>query len=105
MWDITAHVLRSGGDVILDFGFWTRAERYDFAKKAAELGATCRVQYDDVTLDELERRIIARNSIAGGHFAIPVDILRHWATLFEAPGPDELSGRFSASEFSAWDSR
>lgn len=104
MWDIAAHTLRSGGDVILDFGFWTRAERYDFAKKAAELGANCIVHYDDVSLDELERRIVARNAIAGGHFAIPVDILRQWATVFEAPGVDEISGRFSEPAACALDS-
>lgn len=96
MWEIAAHLLRLGGDVILDFGFWTRAERMDFAARAAALGARCEVQYEDVPLEELERRITARNEgAAGGYFVIPVPVLRQWAELFEPPGEEELAGRFN----------
>ena len=95
MWEIAAHILSQGGDVILDFGFWTRAERLDFAARAAALGAQCEVRYEDVPLEELERRITARNAAAaGGYFVIPVTILRQWAKLFEAPDEDEMAGRF-----------
>lgn len=95
MWDVARHVLARGGDVILDFGFWTRAERIDFAARARALGADCRVQFDMVPLEELERRITARNEHGeGGHFVIPVSTLREWAKLFEPPQDDELSGRF-----------
>lgn len=94
MWEIAAHVLQCGGDVILDFGFWTRAERAGFAARAAALGATCQVKFDAVPLDELERRIAARNQHEGGHFVIPIAMLRNWARLFEAPDADELEGRF-----------
>ena len=93
MWEVAAH-LRNGGDVILDFGFWTRAERADFAARAASLGALCRVDFDNVALDELEQRIATRNLRPGGHFAIPVAVLRNWSTVFEAPDDNELSGRF-----------
>lgn len=95
MWEVAAHILRAGGDVILDFGFWTRAERADFAAKARRLAASCSVQYEDVPLAELERRIAARNEQAGdGHFVIPVAVLRDWAKLFEVPDNAELSGQF-----------
>lgn len=92
MWEVASHILNSGGDVILDFGFWTRAERLDFAARAGGLGARCEIHYEDVPLAELERRILARNeAAAGGYFAIPVAILREWAKLFEAPDRDELA--------------
>ncbi|WP_240549580.1 AAA family ATPase [Devosia salina] len=94
MWEIAAHILQCGGDVILDFGFWTRAERADFAARAAALGATCQIRFDDVPLDELERRVAARNQDEGGHFVIPIEVLRNWARVFEAPDADELEGRF-----------
>lgn len=94
MWDIAAHVLTHGNDVILDFGFWSRTERLDFAARAVALGATCQVLFEDVPLDELERRISARNQRTGGHFVIPSAILRQWADLFEAPDADELAGHF-----------
>lgn len=99
MWEVATHILRAGGDVILDFGFWTRAERTDFAAKAMRLGATCTVQYDDVPLEELERRVAARNEQAGDrHFVIPLAMLRQWATLFEVPGDTELSGQFGQDD-------
>lgn len=96
MWKVAAHVLAGGGDVILDFGFWSRAERVDFAQRARTLGADCQVQFEDVALEELERRVTARNEqAAGGYFVIPVSALRAWAKLFEAPEADELAGNFS----------
>lgn len=94
MWEVAAHILRHGGDVILDFGFWTRAERAAFATKAATLGAKCKIEFDDVSLDELERRITTRNHRPGRHFVIPISALRDWAQVFEAPDQNELSGRF-----------
>ena len=95
MWEVASQVLTGGGDVILDFGFWTRAERVDFAARARALGADCRVQFEDVPLEELERRLVLRNDrSAGGYFVIPVTILREWARLFEAPDEDEMAGRF-----------
>jgi predicted kinase len=95
MWDVASAFLRKGNDVILDFGFWARAERVDFARRAHALGAQCRVHYANVPLDELERRVAARNAgPATGHFAIPIHILRQWAARFEAPDARELDGDF-----------
>jgi predicted kinase len=94
MWEIAAHTLVRGGDVILDFGFWSRAERRDFAYRAAVLGARCLVQFEDVSMDELVSRVEARNATAGGHFVIPTDILNQWAERFEPPDADEMAGRF-----------
>ncbi|WP_291406767.1 ATP-binding protein [Devosia sp.] len=96
MWDVAAHILSRGGDVILDFGFWSRVERAGFAARAQALGADCIVQFEDVPFAELERRVAARNeTAAGGHFVIPVAMLREWAQRFEAPDADEMAGRFS----------
>lgn len=94
MWEIAAHTLRRGGDVILDFGFWTREERGQFVAKATELGATCKIDFQSVPLEELERRIADRNQRAGNHFAIPIAALREWAGRFQAPDEDEQAGRF-----------
>ncbi|OAM80035.1 AAA family ATPase [Devosia elaeis] len=97
MWEIATAFLGAGGDVILDFGFWTRAERASFARRAEAMGAQCRIHYEDIALDELERRVSARNATAaGGHFVIPLDNLRQWAKVFQPPDAEELSGRFTA---------
>lgn len=105
MWDVAAHVLAQGSDVILDFGFWARAERADFAARARALGADCLVQFEDVPLEELERRVARRNEQAsGGHFVIPVTLVREWAKRFEPPDAAELAGDFSRSAPSTSDS-
>ena len=105
MWDVAAHILSQGGDVILDFGFWSRAERAGFAEKARALGAACIVQYEDVPMAELEARVTRRNQeAAGGHFVIPITALRQWARLFEPPDADELAGKFSRPASSSSDS-
>ncbi|KKB07780.1 AAA family ATPase [Devosia chinhatensis] len=95
MWDVAAIVLKQGGEVILDFGFWSRAERQNFAQRAAALGAQCRIDYEATSLAELERRVLARNqAMQEGHFVIPLENLRDWAKLFEAPDDRELAGNF-----------
>jgi predicted kinase len=93
MWEIAAALLRRGADVILDFGFWSRAERAEFARRAQSLGAECRIDYQPVTMDELERRIKVRNGKTdAGHYVIPLPLLQQWEGLFEPPDTDELSG-------------
>ncbi len=96
MWEIAAALLRRGADVILDFGFWSRAERAEFARRARSLGAECRIDYHPVTMDELERRIKVRNAEAeANHYVIPLPLLQQWAEIFEPPDADELSGRLN----------
>lgn len=63
MWRVASVALKKGVDVILDFGFWARIEREDFAARAAALGATTKVHFMDVPRDEL----LARSSIAFNH--------------------------------------
>ena len=92
MWTVAARVLALGTDVILDFGCWARAERAEFRKRAHALGADFRLHYMDVPLDELKRRLRARNERAGEgpvFFVSDADI-DLWASMFEAPDEDEL---------------
>lgn len=39
MWETAAGAIGAGADVILDYGFWTRADRDDYRQRAAALGA------------------------------------------------------------------
>ncbi|MFN8637985.1 MAG: ATP-binding protein [Dehalococcoidia bacterium] len=91
-WDIAARALLLGVDVVLENGFWSRADRDDYRARALALGATVCVHYLDVPLDELERRLEARNAdLPPDTFAIPLADLRRWHARFEPPTPDELS--------------
>lgn len=91
MWEVASTVLARGVDVILDFGFWSRAERTDFRARAAALGAATMVHYAEAPFDELLARIAQRNTeLPPGAFVITADQMRQWATRFEPPRPDEL---------------
>ena len=92
LWKIAAKVLLLGRDVILDFGFWSRAERNDFRARAVELGAGCRVHFLNVPETELFERLRARNAQGGaGTFYIDEQRVRDWSRLFEPCTEDELS--------------
>jgi hypothetical protein len=90
MREVAAAVLRRGGDVILDFGFWSRAERDEVRAWAARLGAAVQLHYEEVELDELLRRVAQRNAEGRTDaFTISETHVRRWAAIFEPPEPDE----------------
>ena len=93
-WDLAQRLLARGIDVVLEAGFWSRAERDLCRTGAAALGAATRLHYLDVTLDELKRRLIARNAdLPAGSYVVNPDDLEEWLPLFEAPDAAEIEGR------------
>ena len=91
MWDVAKHVLKLGGDVILDFGFWERAGRDDFRNKAKELGADFKIHYMDVPHAELYRRLEIRNGNPDdGVYIIHEKDMDEYITMFQPPTEDEL---------------
>ena len=94
LWDLAARSLVLGINVILDFGFWAREEREDFRQRAKELGAGSEVHFLDVSQEELLRRLAERNAQpADKIFHIPVEMMKSYIALFQAPTPDELERR------------
>jgi predicted kinase/predicted N-acetyltransferase YhbS len=87
--ELWPRVIRSGVDVILDFGFWARAGRDEARGMAASLGAEFRL-YSVTCNDETARaRCIRRNDIES--YSIDdstFDLLR---AKFEPLGGDEVS--------------
>lgn len=93
LWEVVAaRALEVGVDVILDFGFWSRAERDDYRGRARALGAAVRLHYLDCPESELFRRLVERNQILpSGTFKISPHQLKEWAQEFEAPTEEELN--------------
>ena len=92
LWEVAAKVLKMGGDVILDFGFWTRVERDEFRERAARLQARGVVHYAEASEAELLRRLRERNAnVPPGCFGIEEERVRAWVKRFEAPSADELA--------------
>jgi hypothetical protein len=90
-WEIAARVLILGIDVILENGFWSRAERDDFRSRAMAAGAQTRLYFLDVPLDELSRRLRLRNAaLPDNTFRVTEAQLELWSSWFEPPTPEEL---------------
>jgi hypothetical protein len=90
-WGLAQELLARGVSVILEAGFWTRAERDVCRAGAAAVGATAVLHFCDAPVEELQRRLAARNAdLPEDSFVVPPEDLPGWAPLFERPGDDEL---------------
>jgi len=83
-------VLELGANVVLDNGFWARSQRDELRNRVEATGATARIYYLDVPLDELWRRIELRNLDPDNtSFLVEYDELAGWAGLIEPPQPGD----------------
>jgi predicted kinase len=90
---LALEVLTAGVDVILDFGVWSRDERWALRSLALDVGARCELIYLAVAPEEQLARIAHRREIESSTtFDIGAADLLRFAGLFEEPTPDELSG-------------
>jgi hypothetical protein len=93
-WSVAERVLTLGANVVLDFGFWSRAEREDFRARAAALGARTELHFLDVPRRVLSERLAARNAQLPPYaFPVTEAQLDFWWSVFEPPTPDELLPR------------
>jgi hypothetical protein len=91
LWGVAARALALSVDVILDFGFWSRAERDAYRTQAARLGAATEVVYVAATPAELRARLARRAAARPPEvFVVSEAQLDAWLAVFEAPTADEL---------------
>ncbi len=94
LWNVASRALELGISVILDFGFWARAEREDFRSRAKKLGVGSEIHFLDVSEEELLRRLEIRNSQPSQeYFDISAEMLKPWIVFFQKPTADELLPR------------
>ncbi|MBR3421927.1 MAG: ATP-binding protein [Ruminococcus sp.] len=88
-----ADIARAGADVVLDQGFWSRAERDSAREFFALRGVDCELRYLRISDEEWERRIAKRNAevAAGRSDAYYVDdgLKAKFTAMFEEPTADE----------------
>ena len=87
-------IIGSGIDVILDWGFWTKAER-DYARSFyGSEGIANEIHYIDIDDDEWRRRIEKRNrdtaNKRGDAYYIDEGLLAKFESKFEKPDPSEI---------------
>ena len=92
MWEVAQHVLKLGGDVILDYGCWARVERDDYRSRAQALGVGFQLHYMAVPQAELYRRLEIRNRSHGPDtFEIPKAEMDRYIPMFQPPTMEELN--------------
>lgn len=92
LWRHTQQLLDLGQSVILEFGFWGRAERDEKRRWARAHGVAVELRYLAVPFEELCRRLEIRNARGGfGTVPIPRVEMERYAGLFQAPDADELA--------------
>jgi len=92
LWRLAQEILRLGCSVVLDFGLWARAERDELRTVARALGVGVELHHLDAPVDELWRRVEARNAAApwDSHPIRRAD-LDAWLEVFEPPDAAELA--------------
>lgn len=90
-----AEIDQAGADVILDWGFWTRADRQAISQYLAERGVTFQWHYMDVSeerwqaqIDRRNRRVLAGEG--GSDFYVDEGLLNKVKARFEAPQRSEM---------------
>jgi predicted kinase len=84
--------LKLGQSIILEDGLWRRDERDRLREVAHKLGAAIELHYFDVPVDELWRRLEARNALgADGVVPITKALLKACLPRFQRPDEAELA--------------
>jgi predicted kinase len=89
--ELATRALQLGVSVILQWGFWHRADREEACAAAASVGARAQIHFLDVPLEELVRRLLVRNAdLPPNTFHVAPQDLVSWAGEFEPPTTEEL---------------
>ena len=89
-WTVARDLLDRGLDVVLDFAFWTRADRNIYRRRARDAGARVVLYFVDTPEPVIRARLRARNADPPeGTFVIPEAAFDRFAPGFEPPAPEE----------------
>jgi predicted kinase len=87
--DEIAGALDAGEDVVVDYSFWSRAQREDYRGLGRLHGATVEVVYLETAVVVVQRRLAARRGAHADDFVVDAELLGRYVAGFEPPGPDE----------------
>lgn len=94
LFDKALEAVRAGADVLLDWGFWTRADRQKASRFFAQSSIQTEWHYIDVPEDMWRENIARRNAavLAGEDSSYYVDegLLRKLESRFQVPEPSEV---------------
>lgn len=94
LFDKSLEVIATGINVILDWGFWTKAERIYAHEFYSTRNIECQFHYIDISDATWKERLDKRNRAvaAGETLAYPVDenLATKFGAIFEKPDKDEI---------------
>ncbi len=88
-------IVKAGCTVILDWGFWTKAERDEIKKYANHHGILLEMHYIDIDDKNWHENIEARNrdvlaGKGGSSFYVDEGLFQKVSSLFEVPSKEEI---------------
>lgn len=90
IWQKAEATIRGGNSVILDFGFWKRAEREEARQRGGALGAQALLYYVHCADEVAQGRVAARTAeMPEGTLFIDQNAFKNLKENFEAAGQDE----------------
>jgi len=93
IWQVSKQILALNGNVILDLGFTTKAQREVFSDRAKEMNLNSELHYLDVPTNIRKQRIAKRNhekDPAVFAFEVTDVMFDFMETIYEVPDQDEL---------------
>jgi len=88
--NISFKILKSGGDVILDEGFWAKSQRDEMKKKIVDIGAKPIFYYVECPVEKMKERVINRSkSPTVDSFEITEEMFDKYFTYWEPPRKEE----------------
>lgn len=87
-WIEIQHLLALGGSAIVEWGFWSRADRDRLRIAARAVGVAAHLVYLEAPLDVLIERIARR---ARENPPITRQMMERWAAIMQAPDAEELA--------------
>ncbi len=90
-WSLAQKLIDRGFNVILDWGFWSKSERQKYRETAHRLGASCKIDFSNLGVDELWMRSVDRKETqTPGFLHFTKNDLENWFKIFEEPTSSEL---------------
>ena len=91
---LAPEIISLGGDVVLDYGHWSRALRDEVKRVCRENGISCRLHYvtadDAVRVSRLKKRNEENSLLPGRHYIINEELLKRLDAKFEEPDEEEI---------------
>ena len=93
IWQVSEQILSFNGNVILDLGFTTKAQRGEFIERAKKLNLEAEVHYLDAPTDVRKKRVEKRNTEKDPNvyaFEVTDMMFSFMEPRFEVPDKEEL---------------